>query len=253
MRSTVDHPQLSVQLYTVREAIQENLAETLARVAAIGFEQVEPYGFPNTEGLGDALRAAGLTAPTGHAHFVAENDAELNRVFASANSLGIDIAIDPHVGPERWQTEESVRAIAAELGHAATIAAGYGVTVGYHNHAHEFESHIAGQTAFEFFADVVDPAVRLEVDTYWATVGGSDPVAVLNRLGDRVAAIHVKDGPGTPDTKDQVAVGSGSLPIRDILAAAPHALRIVELDDSRVDRFTAITDSFNWLVAEGLV
>jgi len=253
MRSSVKHPQLSVQLYTVREAIQENLGETLARIAAIGFEQVEPYGFPNSDGLGDALRAAGLVAPTGHAHFVAEDDEELARVFASAKALGIGIAIDPHVPAERWQTEEDVRGIAADLAHAAAVAADHGVAVGYHNHAHEFEARIGGRAAFEVFADIVDPSVRLEVDTYWVTVGGSDPVEVLQRLGDRVAAIHVKDGAGTPEPKDQVAVGSGSLPIREILLAAPNALKVVELDDSRGDRFEAISDSFEWLVGEGLV
>jgi sugar phosphate isomerase/epimerase len=94
--------------------------------------------------------------------------------------------------------------------------------------------------------------VRLEVDTYWAAVGGEDPVALLQRLGDRVSAIHVKDGAVTADVKDQVAVGSGSLPIRDILDAAPHALRVVELDDSRADRFDAVRDSFDWLVEQGL-
>jgi hypothetical protein len=65
-------------------------------------------------------------------------------------------------------------------------------------------------------------------------------------------ALHVKDGPGTPETKDQVAVGSGSLPIREIVEAAPDALRVIELDDSRGDRFQAVADSFAYLTAQGL-
>jgi sugar phosphate isomerase/epimerase len=248
----VNHPLLSVQLYTVREAMAEDMTGTLARIAAIGFDQVEPYGFPNAEGLGEALAAAGLSAPTGHAHFLGEDENELGRVFASAQSLGIGLAIDPHAEASHWQTESDVREVAAQLNAASAIAATYGVTVGYHNHAHELESHIDGHTAFEFFADLLDPAVRLEVDTYWAAVGGADPVELLGRLGSRVAALHVKDGPATTETKDQVAVGSGSLPIREIIGAAPEALRVIELDDSRADRFDAVADSFAWLVAEGL-
>ena len=248
----MNHPLISVQLYTVREAMLENTPETLARIAAMGFDQVEPYGFPNADGLGEALAAAGLTAPTGHAHYLGEDATELHRVFASAKQLGIGLAIDPHAATERWQTEEDVRQVAHELNAAAAIAAEYGVAVGYHNHAHELESRIDGRFALEFFADLLEPTVRLEVDTYWAVVGGADPVELLGRLHDRVAAIHIKDGPGTAETKDQVAIGSGSLPIRDIIEAIPTALRVVELDDSRGDRFQAVADSFEWLVGEGL-
>jgi sugar phosphate isomerase/epimerase len=94
--------------------------------------------------------------------------------------------------------------------------------------------------------------VVLEVDAYWAAVGGQDPVALLGRLGHRVQALHVKDGPATSDTRDQVAVGRGGLPIREILGAAPQALPVIELDDTRGDRFAAVADSLAWLRAQGL-
>ncbi|WP_185740531.1 sugar phosphate isomerase/epimerase family protein [Homoserinimonas aerilata] len=249
----MEHPSLSVQLYTLREAVQEDLGGTLARLSRIGFEQVEPYGFPDLEGLGESLTSAGLVAPTGHAHYLGEDDTELHRVFASAKALNIGLAIDPYVVAERWVSEADIRETAEQLNAAAAVAAEYGVEVGYHNHAHELETQIDGRTAFEFFADLLNPEVRLEVDTYWVTVGGHDPIEILARLGDRVAAIHVKDGPATKETKDQVAVGQGSLPVRDILAAAPQALRVIELDDSRGDRFAAVADSYAWLVNEGLV
>jgi len=65
-------------------------------------------------------------------------------------------------------------------------------------------------------------------------------------------ALHIKDGPGTTETKDQVAVGQGSLPIEQIISAAPDALRVIELDDSRGDRFQAVADSFAFLTSKGL-
>lgn len=244
--------QLSVQLYTVREALQEDLPGTLARIAGIGFTRVEPYNFPAFPGLGDALRENGLSAPTTHAHFVGVSDSELRDVFAAARELGIERVIDPHVPAERWQTAESVAEIAAQLNAAAIVAAAHGVTIGYHNHAHEAESIIDGKTALEVLADHLDAGVGLEVDTYWVAVGGQDPVALLERLGSRVVAIHVKDGAATPEPKDQTAVGSGTLPIRRILDAAPGALRVIELDDSHRDRFQAISDSFDYLVRENL-
>jgi sugar phosphate isomerase/epimerase len=252
MRRIVSNSKLSVQLYTVREAMSEDLPGTLQRIADIGFTQVEPYNFDAIVGLGDALKAAGLTAPTTHAHFVGEDDARLEELFAAAHDLGIATVIDPHVPVERWQTAESVAEIAVQLNAAAIIAAKHGVVVGYHNHGHELRSVIDGEPALELFARHLSPAVVLEVDTYWVAVGGQDPVAVLKRLGDRVVAIHVKDGPPSDDNLDQVAVGSGGMPVKEIIAAAPDALRVVELDDSRADRFDAIADSYAFLVKENL-
>ena len=243
------HPLLSVQLYTVREALTADLPGTLARVAELGFEQVEPFGILSFDGLADGLAAAGLAAPTAHQSFLG---ADPRPAFDRARELGIRTIVDPFTSPERWQDADEVRRIADELAAASDVAAEYGLRVGYHNHAHEIASVLDGQTALELLAAHLPEAVALEVDTYWVTVGGADPVALLQRLGDRVVALHVKDGPGTPDVLDQIAVGQGSLPVRDIIAARPDALRVVELDDSRGDRFQAVADSIAYLVAEGL-
>lgn len=241
---------LSVQLYTVRELLTEDTAGTLRRIADIGFTQVEPFAFLEFgDALRDGLAEAGLTAPTTHQGFIG---GDLDRVFSAAQALGIQTVVDPYVAPERWQTADDVAAIADQLNEAAEVAARYGVRVGYHNHAHELESTIEDTTALQFFAGNLAPEVVLEVDTYWVTVGGHDPRTLLPALGDRVVALHIKDGPGTTETKDQVAVGQGSLPIAEIIAAAPNALRVVELDDSRGDRFQAVADSFAFLTAEGL-
>lgn len=241
---------LSVQLYTVRELLTEDTVGTLKRIADLGFTQVEPFAFLS---FGDELRRglseAGLSAPTTHQSFIG---AELEPVFEAAKALGIATVIDPFVEPARWQTAESVDEIAAQLNEAAEVAARYGVRVGYHNHAHELESTIDGVTALEYFAGKLSDDVVLELDTYWVAVGGHDPVALLKKLGDRVVALHVKDGPGTTETKDQVAVGQGSLPIEAIIAAAPNALRVIELDDSRGDRFQAVADSYAFLTSKGL-
>ncbi|WP_205631529.1 sugar phosphate isomerase/epimerase family protein [Leifsonia xyli] len=241
---------VSVQLYTVRELLTEDTVGTLRRIADIGFTQVEPFAFLS---FGDALRQglgeAGLSAPTTHQGFLG---GDLDEVFGAAKELGIQTVIDPFVAPEKWQTAEDVAQTADQLNAAAEVAARHGIRVGYHNHDHEISSTIEGVTALEFFAGRLAPEVVLEVDTYWVAVGGVDPVAYLPKLGDRVVALHIKDGPGTHDNKDQVAVGQGSLPIEQIIAAAPNALRVIELDDSRGDRFQAVADSFAFLSAKGL-
>jgi sugar phosphate isomerase/epimerase len=74
--------------------------------------------------------------------------------------------------------------------------------------------------------------------------------ALLTRLGERVVALHIKDGDGTLDTSKQVPVGSGVLPVWDIIAAAPQALRVVELDDTEIDVLDAIRASREFLLAD---
>ncbi|WP_431221541.1 sugar phosphate isomerase/epimerase family protein [Leifsonia xyli] len=239
-----------MQLYTVRELLTEDTVGTLKRIADIGFTQVEPFAFLSFgEALRQGLGEAGLSAPTTHQSFLG---GDLDEVFGAAKELGIQTVIDPFVAPEKWQTAEDVAQTAEQLNAAAEVAARHGIRVGYHNHDHEISSTIEGVTALEFLAGKLAPEVVLEVDTYWVAVGGADPVTFLPKLGDRVVALHVKDGPGSHENKDQVAVGQGSLPIERIIAAAPDALRVIELDDSRGDRFQAVADSFAFLSSKGL-
>ncbi len=101
-------------------------------------------------------------------------------------------------------------------------------------------------------ADQLDPAVLLEVDTYWAAVGGQAVPELLGRLGDRVRYLHVKDGPVTRDDP-MTAVGSGKLPVAEILAASPSVeWNVVELDACATDMMEAVADSVTWLTSHGL-
>jgi sugar phosphate isomerase/epimerase len=240
--------ELSVQLYTVRDALSQDFDGTLGKLAGFGFTQVEPFALLTfADELRNGLARNGLTAPTTHMHLV---DEDQDAIFALAAELGIQTVIEPYVGPERWQTEADVSEIASELNAAATKAADHGLQVGYHNHHFELESKISGVHALEVLADRLQPEVVLEVDTYWAYGGGADVPALLTRLGDRVVALHIKDGDGSLDTSKQVPVGSGVLPIWDFIAAAPEALRVVELDNSQTDLLEAVRASREFLLSD---
>lgn len=238
----------SLQLYTLRNAIAEDLPGTIKKVSAIGFTQVEPYNFVATAAeLGAALAENGLTAPTGHAPLLSQDQ---DQIFAAAKDLGITTVIDPYLPAEHWQEAGDIQSTAAKLNAAAKKGAEYGIRVGYHNHAWELESSVEGQTALEYFAGLLDTEVVLEVDTYWAAVGGQDPAALLERLGDRVRFIHIKDGPMTTDTKAQLPAGQGKLPVWEVIGAA-HALEVgvVEFDDYSGDIFDGIAQSLAYLNA----
>ena len=240
----------SLQLYTVRNAIQEDLSGTIKKVAQLGFTQVEPYNFVATANeLGKALRENGLTAPSGHAPLLSQDQDE---IFAAAKELGITTVIDPFIPADRWQTAGDVQATAAQLNEAAKKGAEYGVRVGYHNHQWELESIIEGRTALEYFEGLLDPELVLEVDTFWVAVGGQDPVDILTKLGDRVKFIHIKDGPLTTDTKAQLPAGQGQVQILEVIAAAKSLeVGVVEFDDYAGDIFAGINESLSFLTASG--
>lgn len=240
---------LSVQLYTVRDAFAADPAGTLERLAAIGFRTVELFGFVDrADEFAELLPAAGLTPSSAHANVV---DQDIVPVFEAARKVGITTIIDPFIPAERWQTSDDVVAIAKELNRVSAIAADIGITIGYHNHAWELSTRVDGTTALEALADNLDPAVILEVDTYWSFVGGVDPVALLARLGDRVQFIHVKDGEASGDTLQQQPAGAGAVPVVEVLAAAPQAVRVVEFDDYAGDIFEGLTASVAFLTQNG--
>jgi sugar phosphate isomerase/epimerase len=253
----------SVQLFTVKDALEADLDGTLAEVARRGFTAVEPYDFVRrASALAGALTAHGLAAPTGHAFLASDSFVNPDgsgtqvpvpthdEVFDAAETLGMTTVIEPYTEPARWQTREQIEHTAAQLNTAAETAAARGLRVGYHNHAHELEARIDGTTGLELLAELLDPRVVLEVDLYWAARAGVDPAALLERLGDRVVAVHVKDG--TLDSEaiaayppaDQVPAGQGAVPLAAALdAASALEFAIVEFDAYAGDLFDGIEQS----------
>lgn len=97
------------------------------------------------------------------------------------------------------------------------------------------------------FAEALAGDVVLELDTFWAEVGGASAVELIARLGERVTFIHLKDGPYTMDTAEQQPLGQGAMPVPEILKGAPDAVRVVELDAYAGDVFEAVEQSLRYL------
>jgi sugar phosphate isomerase/epimerase len=239
-----------VQLYSVREQLPLDRKGVLKRIAAAGYGAVEPFNIlADPDGLRADLDAAGLAVCSVHAVPAGEQEAD---VLAAARTLGAGTVIVPYLPPARFATAESIAGVASDLNQMAARAADAGLRFGYHNHDFELSSIVDGKPALEVLVSLLDEPVLLEVDTYWAAVGGQDVPALLTRLGDRVRFLHVKDGPITKDDP-MTAVGSGRMPVARILAAAPSAdWHIVELDRCATDMLTAVEQSLAWLAAHGL-
>ncbi|MYY87598.1 MULTISPECIES: sugar phosphate isomerase/epimerase [unclassified Streptomyces] len=230
---------LSVQLYTVRDQLVADREGTLRRLAGLGYGAVEAYDvLGDPKGLRRIVDDLGLAVSGTHA--VQLLGPEPGPVLDAVATLGTDLAIVPAgIPPEEFTSRDGLARTADRLNSLADVAGRHGIRIGYHNHWWEMEPRFddggAGLLhAVDLLAGLLDPAVFLEVDTYWAAVGGADVPALLRRLGDRVWALHLKDGPGTKEDPN-VAVGGGTMPVPEILAAAPDALRIVEFDSCAGD------------------
>jgi sugar phosphate isomerase/epimerase len=249
----------ALQMYSVRDQIAtDDRLAVLRRIAGFGYGAVEPYDVAtDPEKQRADLDEAGLAVCAVHARVLGE---DADALLSATRTVGGDTVIVPWMEPAIFATADGVANLARDLNEAAARAADHGLRLGYHNHDFELSSQVAGRPALEVLADALDPAIILEVDTYWAAVGGqsngSPPgefvPALLGRLGDRVRYLHVKDGPVTRDDP-MTAVGSGRMPVADILAACPSAeWHVVELDRCATDMLTAVEDSLAWLAAHGL-
>jgi sugar phosphate isomerase/epimerase len=232
---------LGIQLYSVREDIgPDRLDATLARLVALGFTHVEPYDIlTDPHGLAAALRRSGLRATTAHASVLRHDE---SAVLDAAEILGIGTVIVPMVDPGSIADRAGVERLAAALNGAAERAARRGIRVGYHNHDFEFAQRADGAPAYELLAELLDPAVVLEVDVYWAGVGGADVFDLLPRLGDRVRLLHVVherepgndrpvlgvDTAGRMDEILALTAGSVELPVVEVVAHHSDVWPLVE-------------------------
>jgi len=254
-----------------------SLDGSLDKLAAIGLRKVEAFDFVGRpDEIRAALDASGLASPTGHAPLLTDElwtpDGSIPTpapevVFEAAAQIGIQTVIDPFVAPERWLTEEGVADIAERLNALVETAAGFGLSVGYHNHAQEFVASFDGQSAYERFVSLADPRVQLELDLFWALTGGQDVPALVARLGDRLTAVHVKDGvvpasnpwaPGAPefgsDSLDQRHAGTGDVPLAAALRAGSGIrYAVIEYDRAPGDVFDDVAASLAFLKDGGFV
>jgi sugar phosphate isomerase/epimerase len=251
-----DPAPLAVQLYSLREVVEDDLPGTLERVAEAGFLGVE-YASLHDHPPATVRRWAddlGLAAVGIHRRLPPGGEGE--RVLDEAAELGVGTVIVPWVEPERFARDEGIASLAGELARAQAQAASRGIRLGYHNH--EFEPAArdsAGDTGLDRLFQLAGPDLVAEVDIYWATVGGEDPAALIRRLGSRVRLLHVKDGPADPAERDapQVAVGSGRVDIAGAIEAGTAVeWHVVELDRCATDMLEALRASVRYLVDRGL-
>lgn len=242
---------VAIQLYTLRESLQDDFAGVVTRLAEIGYAGVEPFGAPDNLAETAALfRDLGLAVPSAHVPFPsAENRAT---VLGIAQAYGLT-RIVAGKGPDDFKTLDDVKRTCAEFNEIGRWAADNGLAFGVHNHWWEYLA-VAGRPVYRVMHELIDPSVFFQVDIYWVQVGGQDPAAVVAELGDRARLLHVKDGPAENRDQLMTAVGAGALDIPAIIQAGAGSVEwlIVELDRCATDMMAAVEQSYRYLTQEGL-
>lgn len=218
---------IGVQLYSLRET-PGTLPELLAAVGNTAFEGVEfahRYADADTTSVADALDNAGLDVAGAHVGLDAMRERPA-RLIADYDPVGCSRFVLPHVPPGRVGSADAIDALAAELYAAAASVESVGGTVGYHNQAHDFVP-VDGQCAFDALVEQTDAAVSFELDVGGAVTAGVDPVALVERYGDRIDMIHLKDvsvsHPSTDTSQRCVPIGTGDVDLSGVVSASKTA------------------------------
>lgn len=268
---------IGLQLYTLGN-ISQTLDQSLAGVAATGFETVELagyYGRTPVE-LRQSLDRAGLRCTSSHVRLRPGQD--YAKLAAEARVIGFERVIHPmfnfppgaelRPGPGETtmdaigrlgqsMTRDQWKAQAEFLNAAGAALKAEGLRVGYHNHNVEFAPKRGGETGLDTLLKETDPTlVSFEMDAGWVAAAGLDPVELLRRHPGRFELMHVKDikastKPNFALRQDPAEVGSGSMNWPRILSAAYAAgvrCFFVEQEPPFTrDRLESVAISFKYL------
>ena len=211
--------QIALQLYTVRGLAAVDLPGTLRAVATAGYRAVELAGLPETGPgqLAALLGEAGLRVVASH-EGIERLRSNADAVAERLAVIGCSRVIVPFMPEADRRTADDVRRFAAELGGFARTFDRRGIRLGYHNHDFEF-APLDGTTIWDVLLAELPPEVELELDLYWAVVGGRDPVAEIRATASRVRLLHMKDRAPGAEPHDAPA-GDGILPFPKIVEVA---------------------------------
>jgi sugar phosphate isomerase/epimerase len=239
---------VGLQLYTVRDEMKKDVEATIARVAASGYTEVEFAGYfgKRPAEVRAILDRHGLTAPSAHIGSI-EPDA-WHEALDAAHVIGHQYVVVPWIPVERRTGIDAYKKIAAEFNRAAEQARAASLQFAYHNHDFEF-APVDGKLPYDVLLAETDPKlVQMEMDLYWITKGGQDPLAYFARWPGRYPMVHVKDSMGPPEHK-MADVGAGKIDWKRIFAKEQQAgiKHFFVEHDQPADPFASIRASCEYL------
>ena len=252
---------MGLQLFTLRAAMAQDAAGTLKRAAALGYEEVETYGFDDSAiryyGMGakafrDVLAANNLSTSSGHYDFhkfvatpVGDLTRYVDRCIEGARALGQEYITWPWLDPQS-RTIEKFKAVVERLNLAGEQIRKGGLQLAYHNHDYEFVEQ-QGQIGYDLVIDgTSQDLVKLQIDLYWIARASKQPAHYwFTRAPGRFVMWHVKDMHKV--SRDYTELGNGSIDFTRIwpdaaLAGLKHFF-VEQGGNFTHDPFQSITDS----------
>ena len=213
---------IGLQLYTVRDQLEKDFDGTLAKVAQIGYTNMEFAGYYNRtpEQVRATLDRLGMISTSSHIGAqLMRQDAALQ--IRTAKTIGQEYITLPSYPFARDGGIDAWKKGAAEFNQWGAMCRDAGIRLAYHNHAPEFAKLEGGPTGYDVLMRETDPAlVDFEMDLYWTAFADQDPIALFAKYPGRFAMWHVKDLQVTGATKGMMPVGLGSLDFKNYFAHA---------------------------------
>jgi sugar phosphate isomerase/epimerase len=252
---------VGLQLYTVRDLMKADFDGTIAKVAAIGYKEVEFAGYFGR--TGQQVRAAcdknGLEPISTHVQYD-ELDDKFPSVIETSKTIGLKYIVCPWIPEDLRKSPDIWKQAAAKFNRCGEQSKKAGLQFAYHNHWFEFLP-VDGKLPYDALLKECDGnLVKMEMDLCWITAAGGDPLKYFNLYPGRFPLVHVKDLKKLPvitaggsqnfgDTVDLTSVGSGIIDWKRIFAQSEKAgikHYIVEHDKPEVP-FDSITKSYEYL------
>lgn len=246
---------IGLELYTVRGALNKDFEGTIARVAKVGYREVELAQFfahlpefnPSPQRAREILDANGLAAPSTHVPYSALSPANWPKVLEVSKILGHSYIVNPSIDQAVLKQPDGWKRAAETFNRAGEESKKADIQLGYHNHVEEFKPLADGTLPYDVLLAETDPKlVCMEMDLGWVHEAGVDPIAYFEKSPGRFPLVHVKDF--TPD-RTMVDVGKGEIDWKAMFAKSDVAgikHYFVEFDDPN-DPFTSIQASYEYL------
>ena len=261
---------VGVQLYTVRGAMKSDFTGTIAKVASIGYKEVEFAGYFNhsPSEVRATLDKNGLAAPSCHVDYdVVEK--KWPETIDAAHTVGHSFIVCPYIDQKLRKSADDWKRITELFNKAGEASKKAGIQFGYHNHWWEFapDASLGGKLPYDYLLESTDAnLMKMEMDLCWISVAGQDPLTYFKRYPGRFPLVHVKDVKRLPhltpeqlatfdakelEANDMTEVGSGVIDWKRIFSHADEAgiqHYFVE-HDSPKDPFASIAASYKYLSA----
>jgi sugar phosphate isomerase/epimerase len=250
---------LGFQIYTIRNVVEQDPLAILKAIQDIGYREIECTA-GNLDKIWPALQQTKLRPVSLHTDksmFTPDGGLFTQSALQQAKDRGFQYLVIPYLQIAE-NGADGIKHIAEAMNRQGEQAKNNGLTLCYHNHASDF-TPINDVPALRMLLDETDPKyVALEMDIFWVSVAGDDPVAALKAHKGRVPLLHLKDkAAGTPTQfsqnvphQDFKEVGSGTINIPDVLTAADSAgvkHYFVEQDQTPGDPVISLRKSYEYL------